>query len=69
MNSLLLKYGCRKIKEIEIPKSVQKIGRGILGGCENLEKVSIPFTGEYRYTKDDSANLNIFGYTFGASYK
>ena len=61
-------YGCTSLKEIEIPKSVQKIGRGILGGCENLEKVSIPFTGEYRYTKDDSANQNIFGYTFGAGY-
>ena len=61
-------YGCSSLKEIEIPKSVQRVGRGILGGCPNIEKVTIPFTGEYRYTVDDSTNQNTLAYTFGSGY-
>ena len=59
---------CKKLKEIEIPKSVQNVGRGILSECESLEKVSIPFIGEHRYVIDVSTNQNVFGYTFGSGY-
>ena len=59
---------CHSLKEIVIPNSLEKIGRGVLYNCVNLEKVTIPFMGEYRYTKYESSNPNYLAYIFGPGY-
>ena len=47
---------CGTIKEIVIPSSIQKIGKGILKGAINLESMKVPFTDE----------INTLGYYFEA---
>ncbi|MGN1099907.1 MAG: leucine-rich repeat protein [Christensenellales bacterium] len=39
-------YGCSEVREILLPESVQRVGKGIFTGCDNLQKVSIPYVGE-----------------------
>ena len=50
-----------QLKSVEIPNSVTKIGKGVLEGCLDIEKLVIPFIG------DTVANRNEYylGYLFG----
>lgn len=60
-------YGCGEVREILLPESVQRVGKGIFTGCDNLQKVRIPYVGEnpdgsgngkfeYHFYKDGSNN-------------
>lgn len=61
-------YYCTSLKEVKLPKSIQKIKHAIFYGCSSLEKVSTPFVGERRYYTHESSNTDVAAYLFGAGY-
>ena len=52
---------CVSLKSLEIPKTVEFIGKGILSNCTSLENLVIPFIGDVLWNTE---NLP-FGYFFG----
>ena len=55
-------YNCELINSIEIPSSVIIIGSHALAGCNNLQKIVIPFVG----SKINETKNAYLGYLFGA---
>lgn len=61
-------YECKSLKDFVCPISVQKIGDAALSGCNEIEYVKVPFTGNQR--EDDSKNvfaLDLFVRLFGGT--
>lgn len=56
--------GNKNLRSLTVPKTVEKIGYGILSECAGLSRITLPFTGE-RHMKKRSANDYNFGYIFG----
>lgn len=60
--------GCEALEEFELPISVKRLGDGVLAGCNNVKKVSIPFVGNQR--EDNPKDLlatDIFVRLFGGT--
>ena len=61
-------YECKSLKDFVCPISVQKIGDAALSGCNEIEYVKVPFTGNQR--EDDPKNvfaLDLFVRLFGGT--
>lgn len=54
------------LKEVVIPTTIEEIGLGAFYYCDNIEKMTIPFTGKSKdvYRTED---YSYFGYIFGAT--
>ncbi|MBE6130110.1 MAG: leucine-rich repeat domain-containing protein [Erysipelotrichaceae bacterium] len=53
------------LKEVVIPTTIEEIGLGAFYYCDNIEKMTIPFTGR-KLTDYLTNNYSHFGYIFGA---
>ena len=64
--SILSEYAfsnCSALKNVEIPKSLERIEFGVFKGCSSLESITLPFVGA---AMNDTINTH-FGYIFGAN--
>ena len=59
---------CVSLKEINLPKSIQYMGRSIFKGCSSLEKITTPFVGSQRYYTHQTTNDDLAAYLFGPGY-
>ena len=53
---------CRGVTSVVIPNSINTIGIGAFKGCNNIQSMSLPFTG---HSNDATAYNAVFGYIFG----
>ncbi len=57
---------CSSLYSLELPNELTQIGYGILSGCSNLNKVSVPFVGS-NSNIENASYTTLFGYYFGRS--
>ena len=60
-------YNCEGIREITVLESVTYIGSGAFEGCSSLERLTLPFVGEYKDGTGKTHFLHVFGEDYANS--